>query len=63
MDKKMVYRPDLAEDATEFCPLCGAPVAPEEKSEPEAIPAQPETAPRTVTSWSGNSRRAASDAE
>ena len=48
MDKKMVYRPDLAEDATEFCPLCGAPVAPEEKSEPEASPAQPETAPRTV---------------
>ena len=50
MDQKMVYRPDLAEDAEEFCPLCGAPVAPEEEPAPEpAAPAQPETAPRTVT--------------
>ena len=31
MDQKIVYRPDLAEDATEFCPLCGAPVAPVEE--------------------------------
>ena len=48
MDQKMVYRPDLAEDATEFCPLCGAPVAPMEEPQPEATPAQPETTPRTV---------------
>ena len=49
MDQKIVYRPDLAEDATEFCPLCGAPVAPVEEPAPEpAAPAQPETTPRTV---------------
>ena len=47
MDKKIVYRPDLAE-AAEHCPLCGAPVAVEEEPEPEVPAQQPEQTPRTV---------------
>lgn len=48
MDKKMVYRPDLAEDAEEFCPLCGAPVVMEEETLEQDNTPEQEVVPETI---------------